>query len=113
MTTITYCDSAEPKLIESLRVACIKANAKTLIKNAKKSEIIERIKCTLTLIKQHRLKILRHNKAMIKALNDAKWDDKKSTPEKDVRLDDFSYCVDLLDAFEYCFERYISNIMMA
>ena len=113
MTTITYCDSAEPKLIESLRVACIKAKSKTLIKNAKKSEIIERIKCTLTLIKQHRLKILRHNKAMIKALNDAKWDDKKSTPEKDVRLDDFSYCVDLLDAFEYCFERYISNIMMA
>ena len=113
MTTITYCDSAEPKLIESLRVACIKANSKTLIKNAKKSEIIERIKCTLTLIKQHRLKILRHNKAMIKAVNDAKWDDKKSTPEKDVRLDDFSYCVDLLDAFEYCFERYISNIMMA
>lgn len=113
MTTITYCDSAEPKLIESLRVACIKANTKTLIKNAKKSEIIERIKCTLTLIKQHRLKILKHNKAMIKALNDAKWDDKKSTPEKDVRLDDFSYCVDLLDAFEYCIERYISNIIIA
>ena len=40
MTTITYCDSAEPKLIESLRVACIKTNSKTLIKNANKSEII-------------------------------------------------------------------------
>ena len=29
---------------------------------------------------------------------------------KDVRLDDGSYCVDLLDASEYAIERYITAI---
>lgn len=50
----------------------------------------------------HKLKIKRNCKNLIKAFQDAVWNEKKL---EDERLDDGSYCVDILDAFEYCIER--------
>ena len=109
-TINVYGDNAEPVLIRGLQTAAMKAQLKVNVGGCIKEEILYRIECENILMTQKRLKILPGNNDMIQAFQDAVWDSKKSTPEKDVRLDNGTYCVDLLDAFEYSFERDIMLI---
>lgn len=105
-----FCDSAEPLHIRDLQNTQIEQKLECRVGKALKEEIIYRIEVFNTLFSQKRLHILRHNKDVIQSFKDAVWDDKHSTTQKDVRLDDGSYCVDLLDASEYAIERYIKTI---
>ena len=105
-----FCDNAEPLHIRDLQMTQQEEHLRCTVKPARKEEIIYRIQAFNTLFTQKRIKILRHNKDLIQAFKDAVWDEKHSTTEKDVRLDDGSYCVDLLDASEYAIERYIRTI---
>ena len=45
---------------------------------------------------------------MIRGLSEAIWDPSK---EDDVRLDNFTSDIDILDAVEYSFERYMGKLV--
>lgn len=98
----TYYDNAETTLSNGLKDAVVIGGVPNLLYGALKKSIIDRIRCTIILMGGHKLKIKRNCKNLIKAFQDAVWNEKKL---EDERLDDGSYCVDILDAFEYCIER--------
>lgn len=98
-----YCDSAEQVLIRGLRKAIVNANIPIAINNARKAEIIDRIRFGLTMFAQHRFFILSDCKETIQAYTDAVWDEKK----EDVRLDDGTTNIDSLDSSEYSQEPYM------
>lgn len=98
-----YCDSAEQVLIRGLRKAVLNANIPIAINNARKGEIIDRIRFGLTMFAQHRFFILSDCKETIQAYTDAVWDEKK----EDVRLDDGTTNIDSLDSSEYSQEPYM------
>lgn len=99
-----YCDSAEQAIINEFR-----NKTDYQIRNSIKNEIIDRIRCEDVLISSRRLFILENeNEALIDGLSNAVWDDKQL---KDVRLDDGTSNIDILDAFEYSFEPYIRKLL--
>lgn len=98
----TYYDNAEPVLARGISASIIKNQVATILKPALKSEINGRIRLTIRLMGAKRLKIVRKCTNLIRSFQDAVWDDKKIDDE---RLDNNTYCVDILDAFEYCIER--------
>ena len=53
----------------------------------------------------HRIKIHQRCENFIESLESAIWDPNK----EDTRLDDGTFNVDVLDAFEYAFARYLST----
>lgn len=103
-----YCDSAEQTLIQGLRTACARARIGIEILNARKEEIVDRIRFMSRMMSARRYKIMRHCKITADALANAVWDDK--TQGKDVRLDDGSSNIDSLDALEYSFEPYMRGL---
>ena len=103
-------DNAEPLHIRDLQNEQMMSGLPCKVQGALKEEITYRIQAFNTLFSQKRIKFLRHNKDLIQAFKDAVWDEKHSTGDKDIRLDDGSYCVDLLDASEYTIERLIDVI---
>ena len=104
----TYFDNAEPVLARGIAEAVVKYQIPTILKGALKISILDRIRLTTTLMGTYRLKIMKKCTTLIKALQDAVWDDKA---KGDVRLDNNTYCVDILDAFEYCIERDMKVLM--
>lgn len=98
-----YCDSAEQVLIRGLRKAVVNAKIPIAINNARKGEIIDRIRFGLTMFAQHRFFILSTCNETIQAYTDAVWDEKK----EDVRLDDGTTNIDSLDSSEYSQEPYM------
>lgn len=101
-------DNAETTLIRGLQEAARAADTVPVYKCVKKP-INDRIYCALRLFAAHRLKILDHCHNIIEAFSAAVWDDKH--PGEDVRLDNGSYCVDVLDAAEYAYEREIQSLI--
>ena len=80
------------------------------IHNARKSEILGRIRFTNQIMSQNRFFIMRSCKHVIEAMQSAVWDSKQL---KDVRLDDGNYNIDSLDAFEYSVEKYMNKMISA
>lgn len=103
-----YFDSAETTLIMGIRTEIAKNHIPISVHNARKSEILSRIRFTNQIMAQNRFFILSHCKKLIEALQTAVWDMKK---QSDVRLDDGNYNIDSLDAFEYSVEKYIPQII--
>lgn len=103
-----YADNAETTLIQGLREAAAAADTVPVYKCMKRP-INDRIYCAVRLFAAHRLKIMEHCTHILGAYSAAVWDDKK--PGQDVRLDDGSYCVDVLDASEYAFEHEIPSLI--
>lgn len=101
-----YCDSAEQILIRGLQRIAIQRGLPINIKNAFKYAILERIKLTLQLMAQGRLKVHRNAKTVSSAFCEAVWDEK----HEDERLDDGSTDIDTLDAFEYSIEPQMLNL---
>lgn len=104
-----YCDSAEQTLIRGLKTACARKKLAVNVCNARKSSIIGRIRFTNAMASQGRLLIAPKCKHTIDALQSAVWDSKYVS--EDVRLDDGNYNIDSLDAFEYSFEPYMSDMI--
>lgn len=102
----TYADSAEQILIRGLRNIAAIEGLKTNVKNARKSPVKDRIVAVNKLINTNRFWVSRHCKTVIKALQDAMWNEKK----EDERLDDFSSDIDTLDAMEYSIEPYFREL---
>lgn len=104
----TLADNAETTLIKGLSEAAYKAQTVPVYKCVKRP-INDRINCAIRLFASNRLKIMRHCTHAIGAFSAAVWDEKQIG--KDVRLDNGSYELDVLDATEYAYEREISNLI--
>lgn len=103
-----FADSAEQYLINGLRKAI--SGMGLQIGDSKKNPIVQRIICANSLLNTGRLKIMRECKYVIDGLRSAVWDKKAAENGKDERLDDFTSDIDVVDAFEYSFERFISQL---
>jgi PBSX family phage terminase large subunit len=106
-----YCDSAEQTLIAGLRTTARKSGLGwLLIENALKTSINDRIRATLRLMAQGRFfYVPRYCETLDAALSGAVWNPKNLTDDE--RLDDGTSDIDTLDAFEYTFERHISQLI--
>lgn len=76
------------------------------IQDCYKVRIIERINMTCRLIGANRFKVNKDCKETIEALSSAVWEENK----EDVRLDDGSVNIDVLDAMEYAFSNYMQSL---
>lgn len=103
-----FADSAEQYLISGLRKA-IKGYG-LQIGDSKKNPIVQRIICANSLLNTGRMKIMRECKYVIDGLRAAVWDAKAAAHGDDVRLDDFTSDIDVVDAFEYSFERFMQRL---
>ena len=90
-------------ITRGLQKYCLKNNVKTLIKDCNKYKIIERINILSRLIGRNKFKILRRCSETIQALSCAVWKDNG----ENVRLDDGSVNIDIIDALEYAFSSKI------
>ncbi|MEA4830992.1 MAG: PBSX family phage terminase large subunit [Oscillospiraceae bacterium] len=98
-----YCDSAEQVLKNT-----IKNRTGYTVRDSIKNPIIDRIRCTALLMATGRFFLLRGaNDDLVKGLSDALW---KNENTKDIRLDDGTTDIDILDAYEYSFERYMRQL---
>ena len=104
-----YCDSAEQTLIAGFRAAALKAGMFIDIHNAKKGEIINRIRFTLRLMGRGAFFVDPGCKHVQEALTAAVYNPKKIT--KDERLDDGTTNIDSLDAMEYACEPVMDAII--
>ena len=103
-----WADSAEQYLITGLFKA-VRFNFGSSIEvgDSAKRPIRERIIACNTLLNTERLFIADNCGMLEKGLSEAVWDSK--TP--DTRLDDFTSDIDILDAFEYSWERFIPKMV--
>jgi len=110
---IEYCfaDSEAQYLINSLKKACAKAGLPIKIGDSAKNEIVQRIYCANTLLNMIRLFVHKDCTLLIDGLQSAVWDAKAAEQGKDVRLDDFTSDIDILDAFEYSWERFMKKLI--
>lgn len=103
-----YCDSAEQVLIKGIKSAVIHEHIPINVHNARKSEIIGRIRFFSSLMAQNRFLVMKQCTHLIEALQSAVWDSKSM---KDVRLDNGEYNIDSLDALEYSAEPFMNDII--
>lgn len=96
----TYADSAEQVLIRGMRNSVELNGVQTIVKNAIKMPILDRIRLVVKLIGTHRFWVLDECSSVIKALSTAMWNPKKN----DERLDNGTTDIDTLDALEYSIE---------
>lgn len=107
----TFADCAEQYLINTLRKACQTANLGIKLGDSDKNSIVQRIICANTLLATNRLHLLKGCTLVKGGLESAVWDDKAAKKGKDKRLDNFSTDIDILDAFEYSFERFMKKLL--
>lgn len=103
-----FADSAEQYLINGLR-GVIKQMGLS-IGDSQKVEIVQRIICANSLFNTGRLKVMQECQHVIDGFRAAVWDSKAAANGKDKRLDDFTSDIDVLDATEYSFERFIPKL---
>lgn len=108
-TTSIWCDSAETTLIKGIRTEVFARHIPVEVRNARKGEIIDRIRLCDMLMSQGRFFIMRRCRHTIAALSEAVWDGK--SPTKDKRLDDGSTNIDSLDALEYALEPHANRLI--
>ncbi len=101
-----FADSEAQYLINSLRRAMARCAPYAKVGDAAKKPIIQRIVATNTLLNTGRLKISRSCRLLSEGLMNSMWDDKRA----DTRRDDFSSDIDVMDAFEYSWERYMNML---
>lgn len=99
-----YADSAEQVLIRGFQTAARLAKLPIAVKNARKGEIIDRIRFFSAMQDQKRHFVVQSCPETIRAIQEAVWDDK----HEDVRLDDGSTNIDSLDAMEYSAEPFMA-----
>ena len=80
------------------------------MRDSDKGKILDRIRCTDTLIKNKKLFINKSCKHLIAGIENAVWCEKAAEKGIDLRLDDFTSDIDILDAFEYSFSPHIRNL---
>ena len=107
--TSIWCDSAETTLIKGIRTEVYARRIPVEVRNARKGEIIDRIRLCDMLMSQGRFFAMRRCKHTIAALSEAVWDSK--SPTRDRRLDDGTTNIDSLDALEYALEPHANRLI--
>lgn len=107
--TSIWCDSAETTLIKGIRTEVFARHIPVEVRNARKGEIIDRIRLCDMLMSQGRFFIMRRCRHTIAALSETVWDSK--SPTRDRRLDDGSTNIDSLDALEYALEPHANRLI--
>ena len=109
--TKTYADSAETVLIRGLKKSMGSAGLGDIApKNALKTYINDRIFTLVSLSVQGRFfYVEKECKSLMRAISTAIWNPKNLTENE--RLDDGTSDIDSMDAFEYCYERDIKNLI--
>ncbi|MCM1024635.1 MAG: hypothetical protein NC395_11350 [Prevotella sp.] len=74
-----YFDSAETTLIRGVKTACAREKLAFNVHNARKSEILGRIRFTNLIMSQGRFFVMRHCKHVTEAFQSAVWDGKSLT----------------------------------
>ncbi len=110
---IKYCfaDSEAQYLINGLRRLVNKYWPSIQFGDSAKYEITQRIYCSTALMNQGKLNVLSDCQLVIAGLKSAVWDKDAAEKGKDVRLDNFSSDIDILDAFEYSWERFMPKLL--
>lgn len=103
-----YCDSAEQVLIRGLENAVRKAGLALELHNARKGDIIQRIRFYNSIMGRGKYFILSHCEHTIRAFGEAVWEAGSGC---DRRLDNGSVNIDSLDAQEYSTERRMKDIL--
>jgi len=104
-----FADSEAQYLINSLRKAIRSSGIGVEIGDSAKYRIMDRIIVGNTLLNTGRMVIGRNCTLIQAGLRSALWD-----PDKpDTRLDDFSTDIDIIDAYEYSWERFIPRLLPA
>lgn len=107
-----FADSEAQYLINGITKAAKRAGFGFKIGDSAKNEIVERIRCVNSLLNTGRLTIHEDCRLLIDGLQAAVWDEKAAEQGKDVRLDNFSTDIDILDAFEYSWERFMKKLIV-
>lgn len=107
--TSIWCDSAETTLIKGIRTEVFARHIPVEVRNARKGEIIDRIRLCDMIMSQGRFFVMRRCRHTIAALSEAVWDSK--SPTRDRRLDDGSTNIDSLDALEYALEPHANRLI--
>jgi PBSX family phage terminase large subunit len=102
-----YCDSAEQILVRGFDVAIRRAGVPIMVKNARKGDIIGRIRAVSRLMAQGRFFVCDDCDELIKALRSSSWDSKANG---DKRLDNGTNNQDSIDALEYSLESEFSRL---
>lgn len=110
--TITYGDSAESVLIRGLKKAMNSAGLGNVApKPALKTSINDRIFTLVALSVAGRFFYVEEEcQSLMDAISTAIWNPKNLVENE--RLDDGTTDIDSLDAFEYCFERFINKLVV-
>lgn len=103
-----FADSEAQYLINGMRKAA--QHLGLSIGDSKKVEVVQRIICTNSLMNTGRFKVMRNCQLVRDGLMGAVWSPKAAEKGKDERLDDFTSDIDILDATEYSFERFITRL---
>lgn len=104
-------DSESQYLINGLRKALQAEGIPAGIGDSAKKEIKQRIYCGNTLINLGRMYVLDTCKILPDGLKSAVWDSKAAEKGEDKRLDNFSSDIDILDAWEYSWERFMGKLL--
>lgn len=106
-----FADNEAQYLINGMVKACRKAGINIKIGDSAKNEIVQRIYCGNTLLNTGRMIIHEDCTLLSAGLQAAVWDAKAAEQGKDVRLDNFSSDIDILDAWEYSWERFMKKLL--
>lgn len=106
-----FADSEAQYLINGLRRAAENAGLGLRIGDSAKYPIVERIRCCNSLIGAGRFYVFDTCTLIPAGLGCARWDPGAAAEGKDVRLDNFSTDIDILDAEEYSWERFIPKLI--
>lgn len=101
-----FCDNEAQYLINGLRRHMSGRGFSIRIGDSIKRRIRDRIDCTCALMVSGKFHVSENCRELQKGLAEAVWNPES---EKDERLDNFTSDIDILDAMEYSFERYIGN----
>ena len=103
-----FCDSEAQYLINGLRKYMRRSGDGIEIGESKKYKIRDRIDFVCSMMAQGRFRVTDDCGIIIRGLSEAVFD---PNAEGDVRLDNFSSDIAILDAMEYSFERYMKTLM--
>lgn len=103
-----FCDSEAQYLINGLRHFMRREGDSLDIGEARKTPIRDRIDFVSSMLAQGRFFVCRECEHVIRGLSEAVFDPASS---RDVRLDNFTSDIDILDAMEYSFERYMKRLI--